>query len=389
MNITEIIEESINKYKNIAFKLNYYLAEHPELPGREYNSCLKIVQLLNEYDINVKIGFFGLDNSFIGNVIKKGSSKRNIAILTEYDALPEIGHGCGHSASDSISVLSALVLKDLAKYIDANVDIIGTPDEEDAGLKIPMADNGVFDKYDCAIMVHLDTKNVPNWRMLAFETYEINFKGKPAHAAASPWEGRSALDGLMLSIHAFDMMRKSLRPSSIVEGIILEGGKQPNVIPEIARAKYTFRSDSTEYIKSTLMPWVKDILDGCSKATQTSYELKPFGYAFADMKYLNSGVEIIEDVMSENNMDYEICEKASGSSDMGNVSYRCPAFHPSVAITEDPVPLHTREFAEIVASEKSEPCIVNGCKVITNFIYKITNNENLLNKIKEEFNSKN
>ena len=235
---------SIQKYKEEAFALNYYLVENPEVSGKEYNSCKKIMEILNKHQIPTKEKFLGIDTSFFGEVIKKENSNINIAILTEYDALPEVGHACGHSASAAISVLAALALKDNEKYINANIDIIGTPDEEDIGMKVTMADKGVFDKYDCAIMVHLGIKNIPNWKMLAFETYEIEFEGLPSHTAVAPWRGRSALDGLMLSIHAFDLMRKCTKRNTIIEGFIQEGGTATNIIPDKAKAKYTFRSDS-------------------------------------------------------------------------------------------------------------------------------------------------
>ena len=380
--------ESIEKHKEEAFALNEYLFNNPELPGQEYGSCKKIVEVLNKYGIEAKEKFFGIDTAFFGSVIKKENSNINIAILTEYDALPGVGHACGHSASAAISVLSALALKDNEALVNANIDIIGTPDEEDAGMKIPMADGGVFDKYDCAIMVHLSNKNAPNGRFLAFETYELEFTGKPSHAAASPWDGRSALDGLMLSIHAFDMMRKCAKPHTIIEGFIQEGGVATNIIPEKARGKYTFRSNSAEYVEDELVPWMRDIVSGCAMATQTKVNVKPFGYPFRDMKYLDSGTNIIEKVMEDYNMEYKIVEKADGSSDIGNVSYRCPSFHPYVAITNENIALHTKEFADVVISEKSKPCIVNGATVIDGFLARILEDPEKLKEIKDEFNNR-
>ena len=377
--------ESIDKYKMEAFSLNEYLFHNPEISGKEHGSVKKIIEVLGAHGIEAKDNFHDIETAFFGNVIVKEDSNINIAILTEYDALPEVGHACGHSASAAISVLAALALKDNEDIINANIDIIGTPDEEDQGMKIPMADSGAFDKYDMAIMVHLDTKNVPNWRMLAFETYEIEFTGKPSHTAANPWDGRSALDGLMLAIHAIDLMRKSTKPYTIIEGFIQEGGIATNIIPEKARGKYTFRSDSAGYVREEIMPWVKDILEGSAKATQTKVELKPFGYPFSDMKYLQSGVDIIQDVMTDYGMDYMVMDTPGASSDMGNVSYRCPSFHPSVAITTEPLALHSKEFADVVISNKSEQAIINGATVIDGFVARLLERPEILKAIKEEF----
>lgn len=378
--------DSIGDYSKEAFLLNYDLAANPELPSQEFRSSKKIQELLKKYNIECEDKFCNLETAFKGKVINK-DSKVNIGILTEYDALPSIGHGCGHSASAAISVLSALVLKANEELIDANVDIIGTPDEEDKGLKVPMADNGVFDNYDFVIMVHLGSQySVPNWRMLAFETHEIEFIGKESHTAAAPWDGRSALDGLMLSIHAIDMMRKMMRPGVIIEGIIQEGGIAPNIIPGKAKAKYTFRSKDANILESEIRPWLNNILKGCALATETEYVDNIFDYPFSDMNYNNTGTEVIKSVMEENNIKYIDTGEVNGSSDIGNVSYRCPAFHPSISISEKLIPLHSTQMADLIKSKASEKAIVDGATVILGFISKLLDEPEIIEQIKEEFN---
>lgn len=387
MKLENMLTKSIEKFSKEAFELNYSLANNPELSSEEFESSKKIVELLNEHGIKTERNFFGFETAFFGRVIENKNSNVNLAILTEYDALPDVGHGCGHSASAAISVLSALALKDNEHLIDANIDIIGTPDEEVKGIKTSMADGGVFDKYDAVIMVHLSNTSMPNTRFLALQAYEIEFTGKPSHAAASPWDGRSALDGLMLSIHGFDMIRKNLRPMTQVEGIILDGGVATNIIPEKAKGKYRFRSNSSKYLDGELIPWVRDIVEGCAKATQTKSEIKLLDYPYRDMNYLESGTDIIKSVMEDYNIKYEISKAATGSSDIGSVSYRCPAFHPMITITDENVALHTREFAELVKSEKSEQAIYNGSILIDGFIARLLENPDELKKIKIEFNS--
>ncbi|WP_019131713.1 amidohydrolase [Peptoniphilus obesi] len=377
--------ESIREYEEEAFLLNYDLADNPELPSKEYRSSKKIQELLEKHNIKCEGNYCDLETAFKGEVINK-DAKYNIGILTEYDALPGVGHGCGHSASAAISVLSALVLKGNENLINANVDIIGTPDEEDKGLKVPMVERGVFDKYDFVIMAHLGSKySIPNWRLIAFETHEIEFIGKESHTAAAPWDGRSALDGLMLSIHAIDMMRKMMRPGVIIEGIIQEGGISPNIIPGKARAKYTFRSTDASLLEKEIRPWLNNILKGCALATETTYKDKIFDYPFSDMNYNETGSEVIKSVMKENNIKFLDTPDADGSSDIGNVSYRCPAFHPSIAITDEWVPLHTSQMVDLVKSKKSEEAIVKGATVILGFISKLLDNPEIINKMNEEF----
>lgn len=374
------------KFQEEAFDLNFDLADNPELPSQEFRSSKKIIQILKKHGIKVEEKPLDIETAFIGKVVSKEESNINIGILMEYDALPSVGHACGHSLSAAISLLSALCIKENEDIINANIDVIGTPDEEDAGLKVPMANAGLFDKYDAVIMVHVGSQySVPNWRLLAIETHEITFEGRESHTAVAPWEGRSALDGLMLSIHAIDMMRKMMKPRTIIEGYIQEGGVNTNIIPGKARAKFTFRSSDIEDLQNCIREWFKDILEGCSLATQTKYTDKIFDYPFKDMLYNEFGTNIIKEVMEENGIIYKESTEAEGSSDIGDVSYRCPAFHPSIAITEEYVALHTPKIVEIVKSEKSKEPILNGANVILGFISKLLDNPDFIKRIREEF----
>ena len=383
MEIKEKLLESIEKYKEEAFDLNTFLANNPEISGCEFKSCEKIIEILENNNIKIEKNFCNLQTAFKGKVIKKDSKTKG-AILVEYDALEGLGHACGHSASAAISLLSVLALKENEDLINANIDVIGTPDEELAGAKSFMADNGVFDEYDFAIMIHISNENMPCWKFLALETYEFDFKGKPAHTAASPWEGRSALDALMLMIHSFDLIRKSTRPGTIIEGYIKEGGLTTNIIPERAKGIYAIRSDSTKYLQEELMPWIFKAANASAKAMETNLEINEVGYPFKDMKWNESGVESIREIMKELNISYNDNSKIFGSSDMGSVSHRCPAFHPSVSIGKD-VALHTKEMADLMKTENAKEAVLNGAKIISLFVEKVSNDRELLNKIKLEY----
>ena len=140
-----------------------------------------------------------------------------------------------------------------------------------------------------------------------------------------------------------------------------------------------------QYLKEEIIPWFKNIIEGCSLATQTKSKITNFGNSFSDMNYLKSGTQIIMNVMEDYGMKYETMDSPEGSSDMGNVSYRCPAFHPSVAITNKNIALHTKEFADVVSSKKSESCITNGAIVIDGFLVRLLENPKILQSIKQEF----
>ena len=217
--------EKIDFLAREAFELNYFLAENPELSGKEYLACEKICALLESHGITVERAFAGIPTAFRGTVCEAPDSGINIGIIAEYDALPEIGHACGHCASGSLSLLAALALHECADLVPANIDIIGTPDEEATGKKIEMAEAGLFDKYDFVIMIHMDSKNKAEMKLLALSAFHYNFRGQPAHASACPWAGKNALNGAMLMIHGFDMMRQHLKPTTRVHGIIIRGGE--------------------------------------------------------------------------------------------------------------------------------------------------------------------
>ncbi|MDO5689935.1 MAG: peptidase dimerization domain-containing protein [Tissierellia bacterium] len=380
MRLRELAETQLGK----AFSLNLDLAEHPEISGAEYESVKRITELLEEEGIPCEIGVCGFPTAFKGIVKEDPSSPIRIAIITEYDALPGIGHACGHSASAAASVLSAIALKRCGEDFPGSIDIIGTPDEENIGLKIPMAEAGYFDDYDFAIMVHMDSNYKHNWKLFAFETYDFIFTGKTAHAAASPWAGKNAVDGMLLMIHAFEMMRQKLRDGSRVEGIIKEGGLVSNIIPDRAVCQYTFRAGSINYLREEVLPMVFDAAKGCALATQTEVQILPYGNPFYDMKPIPTGEHTLLEIFADYDFPNDTSGQVMGSSDMGNLSYHCPAFHPSVPITED-ISLHTVEFAEAVKSPKTKGAILDGATIILAMIARAVENQDWIDQIAIEF----
>lgn len=148
--------------------------------------------------------------------------------------MPEIGHACGHCASGALSFLAALGLFKNKEHLKGNIYLIGTPSEEYNGFKTDMADSGVFDDFSYVIMIHMSDRNLPKSSFMALDAYNYEFFGSPSHAAASPWNGKNALNGMTLFMHALDMMRQQLRDNTRVHGIVLKGGAAANIIPDYA-----------------------------------------------------------------------------------------------------------------------------------------------------------
>lgn len=386
----EAIFSSIDKKAEEAFRLNYYLADNPEVSGKEFLACENICALLERHGITVERGFAGLPTAFCGTVKQDSQSDIRIAIIAEYDALPEIGHACGHCASGSISVLAAMALHEHAAELSGNIDIIGTPDEEATGAKITMAEQGVFDKYDFVIMLHLGSKNRVKIELLALSAFHYKFKGRPSHAASAPWEGKNALNGAMLMIHAFDMLRQHIRPEARIQGIILQGGDASNIVPECAVAEYIARYPDSGYL-DVITGLMHDCARGAAIATQTEAEIIQYAPKLDSFKANAAGNQLLEEVFREVGLElYNGDNEGSASSDIGNVSFRCAAFHPTIAIScpDGDISLHTREFAAKMKEKSIERVIVQGARIISLMILQTLTEPEKLEAIRQGFREK-
>lgn len=379
--------KSIEANLDLAWELNKYLANNPEIQGNEVLASQRIKEILASKGIQVDLGYMDIPTAFYGKIGDHREGAYNIGILFEYDALPHLGHACGHSASAAISLLAALAIKENLDLIDSNIHLYGTPDEEDAGMKIPMAEAGAFDKLDMAIMVHMHAENRVNCNFLAEDVFEFTFKGHPAHAAESPWEGRNAFNGMTLMIHAFDMMRQSLRDGSRIGGFVQKAGDANNIIPDHVKCKYSFRAEKVGYLSNDMRKMIFDAAKGAAMATQTEVEIEKVGNSYFDLIELESSVGLMREVYEELGLEISSHRPYLGSSDIGNVSYRCPAIHPTISIGED-YKLHTVEFAQAMYSDKTKEAIKKASQVVISFINKLDKDKDLQEKIRKEFNEK-
>ena len=379
----DAVRSRIDELAPEAAALNYWLAANPEISGEERNACEKFCALLEEHGSAVEREFCGVPHAFRARVCESPASGINIGILAEYDALPEIGHACGHCASGSLSLLAALALH--GSGLGANVDIIGTPDEEVTGRKIDMAKAGVFDGYDFVIMIHMDSKNKIESKFLALSAFRYKFHGAPAHASACPWEGRNAMDGVTLMTHALDMMRQHVRPSTRIHGIITRGGEASNIVPEFASAEYLFRSPDSRYL-AEITPKLHDCARGAALATQTEVEIEEFSPPFDSMKPNAAGTALIGEIYDSLGLPVTADDiESAGSSDIGNVSFRCAAFHPTLSVCDADIPAHTREFAACMTDKRIETVIKTGASVICEMIIRSVFEPERLEAIRRDF----
>lgn len=365
-------------------RLNDAIADHPELSGEEFETSRMITELLKSKGFRVEMPFDGIETAFLATY-GPGNHKHKVAVMAEYDALPGIGHGCGHCLSGSISCLAAIASKDLQDELDTDIHVIGTPAEETDGAKCRMVDDGVFDGYDMAIMVHMYNQNLVTPKLLALKCTMYTFHGKASHASASPWEGINALNAVQLMFHGVDMLRQHVKPDVRLHGIIRCGGEAPNIVPEKASAEFYVRSLDYNYMME-IDRKVKDCAAAGCLATGATYECDDTAAIYRDLKPNETGLDSLREIFAElgipDNGDYDA---VFGSADAGNVSYVCPTFHPCLQISDRDVTIHTREFADLMKTEKAHDCLVQGADIIALQIAKIFSDEEKISAMKRDF----
>lgn len=382
--MTNMIDEVIEKNKKELAKLSDDIFDHPELSGEEVRTSKKIVKLLKEKGYEVEIPFSGIKTAFKA-VNGRDNHKYKIAVMAEYDALPEIGHACGHCLSGAISLLSGLSLIQFQDELDADIHIIGTPIEETDGAKCLMVKNGVFDGYDMAIMVHLYNESVAAPKLLALDSYMYEFHGKAAHASAAPWDGNNAFNAAQLMFHGIDMLRQHSTPDVRMHGIIRDGGEAPNIVPEKVTAEVYVRAEDRKYLNG-LVKRVDDCAEGGTIATQTKWNKYPTAASYDNLKHNDTGTAAMEEVYREIGIELNGDKnKIFGSSDVGNVSFVCPAFQPCLQVVDRDIAIHTRAFADNMKTDRAHQALVDGAKLIAYTIAKIFSDEEKISSLKADF----
>lgn len=379
------IESLTKDIENELIDLSEYIYVNPELGYEEYKSSQAHIELLGKHGFQVEEKYLGIDTAF--KAVYKGKKEGpRIAYLAEYDALPGIGHGCGHNLLGTVSSGAGIVLSKLVDDIGGEVVVFGTPAEETDGAKVIMADKGAFDDIDVAMMAHPDQDFSESGRSLAMEAIQFTFKGRSSHAASSPEKGINALDGVIQTFNNINALREHILPSARVHGIIAEGGKAANVVPDLAIAQFYVRATSKKYLIE-LSERVKNCARAASLATGTELEIENYEASYDDLITNQALSNRFTNNLKE--FGVEDCKKpreSFGSVDMGNVSYRCPAIHAYFSISDGKeLTAHTIEFAEAsftdIAYENMKKTI--GSLVLTGV--DVIRDEDLLNNIKNEF----
>lgn len=359
--------------------------DNPELGFNEYQASEWLTAFLEKNGFRIERGISGLPTAFKASY---GRGKPEFALLAEYDALPEIGHACGHNIIATCAAGAITAAKLAADEFGGTVTVIGTPAEELYGGKIVMADKGAFDNLDFAMMVHPSTADTATTGALACQNINVEFIGKPAHAAALPEAGINALDAMILSFNGISALRQHIRDTSRIHGIITHGGEAPNVVPAYTAGTFIVRAAERDYLEE-----LKERVLRCFRAgaEATGAELR---YRWDEVCYLPMLNNLQLAGLFAGNMmqlgrDTAITsgDKAFGSTDMGNVSQIVPSIHAMVAIAEPDILIHSPEFATAAASERGMQGMLDAAKAMAMTVAEVLADTGLQARITDEFRS--
>ncbi|KAF9391937.1 hypothetical protein BGX21_011119 [Mortierella sp. AD011] len=385
------IEAVSAELREISLKLH----ANPELGWKEYKAHALLTDYLEAKGFQVERKAFGLDTAFAATA---GSSDRvTIGICSEYDALPGIGHACGHNLIAISGVATAIGIKAVIEkfHLAAQVKLLGTPAEELEGGKIVMLNKGAFENLDVCMMLHGANTDVVYTNFLALDTVEVEFFGKASHASASPWEGINALDAAVLTYTNIGLMRQQMRPDQRVHGIIKDGGKAANIIPDYTKSVYTVRSPKYSEVE-VLKKRVEAIFKGAAAATGCKVALK-WGSPYMDILTNDPLARKFEHFMNAQGLKYapkqEQQSKVSGSTDMGNVTYAVPGIHPMFNILnldgkdDNSMGLHTSAFASAASQRTGHIATLRAAKGLAMTGVECILDDKFLDSVKKDFES--
>jgi len=358
---------------------------HPELNYEERFAHQLLTDLLEANGVAPVRSAYGIETAFDAAV---GSTGPTIAVLCEYDALPGLGHACGHNIIATAGLGAGLAAAAVAEQAGGRLRIMGTPAEEGGGGKVKMARAGAFDGIDAAMMVHPADADLIRMDCIAIQELEVEYHGRAAHAAAAPWEGVNALDAAVLGYMNVATLRQHIRPNERIHGIFTKAGDKPNIVPSEAATDWYIRSGTIASLQP-LKDRVFTSLQSAATACGCTMDHAWVGETYADMidnqAMVRSYVENAARVGRTVQDPAAIGRRVVGSTDMGNVSYLVPSIHPMIKVAPDGVPIHSVDFAAFAASDDGDRAVIDGAKAMAMTVVDLWTNAELLVEVRAQF----
>ncbi|HKA16475.1 MAG TPA: M20 family metallopeptidase [Myxococcota bacterium] len=361
----EEVCEAVDRMRGDLLRLSREIHAHPELAFEERFASARLVAALRGAGLAVTEGAYGLATAFAAEFGAPAGPR--VAVLAEYDALPEIGHACGHNLIAVAGVGAGIALASLGARLPGRVRVLGTPAEERGCGKELMAREGALADVDAAMMIHPSSINLVNMPCVCMAELDVVYRGQAAHAAAMPERGINALDALVLAYQGIAALRQHIRPTERIHGIFTDGGQAPNVVPERAAGRFYVRAATRSELEA-LKPRVEGCFHAGAAATGADLELRWGEADYLDIRFnepLASAFRANAERLGRQFFPYDkLPAGLQGSTDMGNVSQRVPSIHPMLAASPPHCTIHNAEFAKWAGSEMGDAAAIDGAKAL-------------------------
>ena len=393
--LKEAVRRTVDEKRPLLVDVARFLYENPELGSEEYKAFAKLVGVLEDHGFKVEKGVYGMPTAFVASYKGKKGGPR-VAVLAEYDALPGVGHGCGHNLIAASAVGAGIAASRVMRELAGEVLVVGTPAEEghgpSAGAKVIMADHGFFDDVDGVVMLHPGNAWSVGGQSLGIHQMEIVFRGQTSHAAASPDRGRNALNAATLCYMATHMLRQEARRDAnlVIHGIIPEGGLASNIIPDRAVCQFGVRSSDEKYLME-MVDKVARCAEGAAHAMGVEVEVtKRKLYSSKKLNipmiralwqnYVDLGAPV---------KDWQESTRAipMASTDYGDVSQRTPVAGSNIKTAPEGTPGHSRQLADASVTEEGLDAMVLGTKALGMTLVELLARAEVLREAREYFDS--
>lgn len=380
--------QMIDGLRGELIQASHAIHAHPELAFEERFAASLLCDAVEKHDLKVERGAFGLETAYVSEFGPNHGP--TMSLLSEYDALPGIGHACGHNIIATIGLGSALALSKLGGRLNGRVRYLGTPAEERGGGKEVMAQHGAFDGVDASMMVHPAGFDMVSMPVIALAEVEVIYHGRAAHASAMPFRGLNALDALITAYQTIAQLRQHIQQSERIHGIVTEGGLAPNIVPERAAGRFYVRAVNGIEL-AALKKRVQACFEAGALASGTRLETKWGRVDCLDLKTnwtLANAYEANAKKLGRELIDPSLLPVGlTGSTDMGNVSHRVPSIHPLIAVSPPSVVIHNAEFTEYAKSERGDQAIIDGAKALAMTTLDYFDSRKMREDAKSEFES--
>jgi amidohydrolase len=378
------IAETVDRLGDDLERLSRQIHDHPELGYQEVKACGWLCEFLTGQGFKVEKGLAGVETAFRAT-LETGDGP-TIAILCEYDALPAIGHACGHNVIAAAGAgAGAALAANRGQLPKGRIQVIGTPAEEGGAGKVKLIRGGIFTNVDCAMMIHGFDRTILHQDLLGVTRMTFEFTGKASHAAADPWEGINALDACIQTFNNVSMLRQQVRPDCRIHGIITSGGAAANIIPEYAAAIFYVRAPRLDGME-TLRQRVVACAEGAARATGATLKVIPHDSAYEPLKRNQTLLDLFATNMATAGLsESQAAPDRVGSSDIGNVSQVIPAIQPMIAIAPLGTAIHTREFAEAAVTPMARMGMLAAAKTMALTTFDLLADPATTKRARDEF----